>query len=62
MKNLAELISQLPEEEKIILQLHLIGNLDFHQIAEKLNVPEIVVFKVYELGKKNLLSQVLKEK
>jgi RNA polymerase sigma factor (sigma-70 family) len=51
---LVDLISSLPEEERIILVLHFVKNLSTAQIAEKLGVPERSVIAVLISGRSRL--------
>lgn len=51
---LADLISSLPEEERIILVLHFVKNLTTTEIAEKLGVPERSVMTVLAMGRSRL--------
>ena len=51
---LVDLISSLPEEERIILVLHFVKNLSTAQIAEKLGVPERSVIAVLTSGRSRL--------
>ncbi|MSW17168.1 MAG: sigma-70 family RNA polymerase sigma factor, partial [Actinobacteria bacterium] len=42
-RSIAELISALPEEERLILTLHLVNLVSTTEIAKKLGVPERAV-------------------
>lgn len=55
-QTLAELIASLPEEERIILMLHLVKNLSVTEIAAKLGVPERAVAAVLTSGRARLRS------
>ena len=56
--SLAEIISSLPEEERIILTLHYLRSLTVAQIAELLKVPEKSVVVVIAAGKARLTSHL----
>ena len=49
-KTIAELINTLPEEERLILTLHLVNMISTAEIAEKLGVPERAVVSVNCIG------------
>lgn len=51
---LVDLISSLPEEERIVLVLHFVKNFSTAQIAEKLGVPERSVIAVLASGRSRL--------
>jgi DNA-directed RNA polymerase specialized sigma24 family protein len=52
-KTIAELIATLPEEERLILTLHLVN-----MIAEKLGVPERAVSSVITSGRSRLIGLI----
>jgi len=59
-KSIAELISALPEEERLILTLHLVNMVSTTQIAKKLGVPERAVISVIASGKSRLIAMISK--
>jgi DNA-directed RNA polymerase specialized sigma24 family protein len=59
-KTIAELISTLPEEERLILTLHLVNMVSTAQIAKKLGVPERAVISVIASGKSRLIAMISK--
>ena len=59
-KTIAELISTLPEEERLILTLHLVDMVSTTQIAKKLGVPERAVISVIASGKSRLIAMISK--
>ena len=56
MTAITQLLSSLPEEERIILTMHYIKGLTNNEIAEILGVPERAVESVITSGKSRLLS------
>lgn len=59
-KTIAELISALPEEERLILTLHLVNLVSTSDIAKKLGVPERAVISVIASGKSRLIGLISK--
>ena len=55
-KTIAELITTLPEEERLILTLHLVNMISTAEIAEKLGVPERAVVSVIASGRSRLIA------
>ena len=53
-KTLAEVLSELPEEERIILTMHLLRGLSAPEIAELIGVPERAVSSLIASGKSRL--------
>ena len=59
-KTIAELISALPEEERLILTLHLVNLVSTSEIAKKLGVPERAVISFIASGKSRLIGLISK--
>ena len=59
-KSIAELISALPEEERLILTLHFVNLVSTTEIAKKLGVPERAVISVIASGKSRLIGLIFK--
>ncbi|CAB4905356.1 unannotated protein [freshwater metagenome] len=57
-KTIAELINTLPEEERLILTLHLVKMISTVEIAEKLGVPERAVVSVIASGRSRLIALI----
>jgi len=57
-KTLAEVLSGLPEEEHIILTMHLLRGLSAYEIAELIGVPERAVSSIIASGKSRLSALV----
>lgn len=57
-KTIAELIATLPEEERLILTLHLVNMVSVSEIAEKLGVPERAVASVITSGRSRLIGLI----
>jgi DNA-directed RNA polymerase specialized sigma24 family protein len=57
-KTIAELIATLPEEERLILTLHLVNMISTTEIAEKLEVPERAVASVISSGRTRLIGLI----
>ena len=57
-KTIAELIATLPEEERLILTLHLVNMISATEIAEKLGVPERAVSSVIASGRSRLIGLI----
>jgi DNA-directed RNA polymerase specialized sigma24 family protein len=57
-KTIAELITTLPEEERLILTLHLVNMISTAEIAEKLGVPERAVVSVSASGRSRLIALI----
>ena len=57
-KTIAELIANLPEEERLILTLHLVNMISATEIAEKLGVPERAVSSVITSGRSRLIGLI----
>ena len=57
-KTIAELIDTLPEEERLILTLHLVNMISATEIAEKLGVPERAVSSVIASGRSRLIGLI----
>ena len=53
-QTIAELISSLPEEERVILTLHYLRGKSAGEIAALLSVPERAVLVVIESGKRHI--------
>jgi len=53
-KTLAEVLKDLPEEERIILTMHLLRGLDAPEIANLIGVPERAVLSLISSGKSRL--------
>jgi DNA-directed RNA polymerase specialized sigma24 family protein len=53
-KTLAEVLGDLPEEERIILAMHLLRGLTAPEIAEVIGVPERAVLSLISSGKSRL--------
>ena len=53
-KTLADVLADLPEEERIILTMHLLRGLSAHEIAELIGVPERAVSSLITSGKGRL--------
>jgi DNA-directed RNA polymerase specialized sigma24 family protein len=53
-KTLAEVLGDLPEEERIILTMHLLRGLTAPEIAEIIGVPERAVLSLISSGKSRL--------
>ncbi len=53
-KTLAEVLSELPEEERIILTMHLLRGLSAPEIANTIGVPERAVQSLISSGKTRL--------
>lgn len=59
-ETIAELISALPEEERLILTMHLVKMASVSEIAKKLGVPERAVISVIASGKSRLIGMISK--
>lgn len=59
-KTIAELIAALPEEERLILTMHLVNMATVTDIAKKLGVPERAVKSVITSGKLRLITMISK--
>lgn len=57
-KTLADVLAALPDEERIILTMHLLRNLSAAQIAESIGVPERAVLSLIASGKARLSAQL----
>lgn len=57
-QTIAELLSSLPEEERIILTLHYLRGKSAGDIASLLLVPERSVLVVIESGKRRISAQL----
>jgi RNA polymerase sigma factor (sigma-70 family) len=57
-KTLAEVLAALPDEERIILTMHLLRGLSAPEIAELIGVPERAVSSLITSGKARLSAQV----
>ncbi|GDX22375.1 hypothetical protein LBMAG09_03500 [Actinomycetes bacterium] len=57
-QTLAELIANLPEEERIVLSLHYVKSMTTHQIATTLHVPERAIITVLAAGKARLQQSI----
>jgi DNA-directed RNA polymerase specialized sigma24 family protein len=57
-KTIAELIATLPEEERLILTLHLVNMISVTEIADKLGVPERAVISVITSGRSRLIGLI----
>lgn len=57
-QTIAELISSLPEEERIILSLLYLKGKSASEIASTLSVPERAVIAVIESGKRRLAGEL----
>jgi len=53
-KTLAEVLNELPEEERIILTMHLLRGLSAPEIANLIGVPERAVQSLISSGKSRL--------
>jgi DNA-directed RNA polymerase specialized sigma24 family protein len=53
-KTLAEVLGDLPEEERIILTMHLLRGLSAPEIANLIGVPERAVLSLISSGKSRL--------
>ena len=53
-KTLAEVLKELPEEERIILTMHLLRGLSAPEIANLIGVPERAVQSLISSGKSRL--------
>jgi DNA-directed RNA polymerase specialized sigma24 family protein len=53
-KTLAEVLGELPEEERIILTMHLLRGLSAPEIANLIGVPERAVQSLISSGKSRL--------
>jgi DNA-directed RNA polymerase specialized sigma24 family protein len=53
-KTLAEVLTELPEEERIILTMHLLRGLAVPEIANLIGVPERAVQSLISSGKSRL--------
>jgi DNA-directed RNA polymerase specialized sigma24 family protein len=53
-KTLAEVLGELPEEERIILTMHLLRGLAAPEIANLIGVPERAVLSLISSGKSRL--------
>ncbi|MEI6307007.1 MAG: sigma factor-like helix-turn-helix DNA-binding protein [Actinomycetes bacterium] len=59
-RTIAELIATLPNEERLILTLHLVNMVSTIEIAEKLGVPERAVISVIASGRSRLIALISK--
>ena len=57
-KTIAELINTLPEEERLILTLHLVKMISAAEIAKKLGVTERAVTTVIASGRSRLIRLI----
>ena len=57
-KTIAELINTLPEEERLILTLHLVKIISGVEISKKLGVPERAVITVIASGRSRLIRLI----
>jgi RNA polymerase sigma factor (sigma-70 family) len=57
-KTLAEVLSELPEEERIILTMHLLRGLSAPEIANLIGVPERAVQSLISSGKSRLSTML----
>ena len=57
-KTIAELITTLPEEERLILTLHIVNMISTAEIAEQLGVPERAVVSVITTGRSRLIALI----
>ena len=57
-RTIAELIGTLPDEERLILTLHLVNMISVNEIAEKLGVPERAVISVIQSGRSRLIGLI----
>jgi RNA polymerase sigma factor (sigma-70 family) len=57
-KTLAEVLAGLPEEERIVLTMHLLRGLSATEIAELIGVPERAVSSLIASGKSRLSAMV----
>lgn len=55
-KSIGDLIAELPEEERFILELHLVKGIPAIKIADALGVPLRAVESVITTGKSRLIS------
>ena len=53
-KTVAEVLKELPEEERIILSMHLLRGLSAPEIANLIGVPERAVLSLISSGKSRL--------
>lgn len=53
---LHQLIASLPEEERVVLTLHIVKSLSTGEIAERLGVPERAVVAVLTSGRARLTT------
>jgi DNA-directed RNA polymerase specialized sigma24 family protein len=53
-KTVAEVLKELPEEERIILTMHLLRGLSAPEIANLIGVPERAVLSLISSGKSRL--------
>ena len=56
---LAQLLSSLPEEERIMLTLHYLNKCSVAEIAAKLGVPERAVAQVIASGRDRLTANLI---
>jgi DNA-directed RNA polymerase specialized sigma24 family protein len=54
VKTLAEVLADLPEEERIILTMHLLRGLAAPEIANLIGVPERAILSMISSGKSRL--------
>jgi RNA polymerase sigma factor (sigma-70 family) len=57
-KSLAEVLGELPEEERIILTMHLLRGLTAGEIADLIGVPERAVSSLILSGKSRLSALI----
>ena len=57
-KTLAEVLKDLPEEERIILTMHLLRGLAAPEIANLIGVPERAVLSLISSGKSRLGASI----
>jgi DNA-directed RNA polymerase specialized sigma24 family protein len=57
-RTIAEIIATLPQEERMILTLHLVNMISATEIAEKLGVPERAVVSVIASGRSRLIGLI----
>lgn len=55
---LAELISSLPEEERVILTLHFVKSLSTSEIATRIGAPERAIVAVLAAGRARLAASL----
>jgi RNA polymerase sigma factor (sigma-70 family) len=53
-KTVAEVLNELPEEERVILTMHLLRGLSALEIANQIGVPERAVSTLISSGKRKL--------